>query len=137
MKFPEQLVVDQLRNSAWVANAVDDRIYPVVAPASASIPFAVWRRQSTQREMTLGGPLGMPSVGIVVDIYAMTYGEARDIGDRFREVLDGWHGQMGDYINVSLVALQAESDGFVQLAGGELPPVYSITQNWSILWQSE
>jgi hypothetical protein len=38
---------------------------------------------------------------------------------------------------VSIVSLQSESDGFVQLAGGDLPPVYSVTQTYSILWQSE
>lgn len=137
MKYPEQLVFDQLRNSARVAEVVDDRIYPVIAPASAAIPFAVWRRQGVQREMTMGGPLGMPSVSVSVEIYGETYGQAREIGDRFREVLDGWRGGMGDYVHVSLVMLQAESDGFVQLAGGEVPPVYSVSQTWSILWQTE
>lgn len=137
MKFAEQLVVDQLRNSARVAEVIDDRIYPVIAPASAQVPFAVWRRLSVQRDMTLSGPLGMPNVSMAVDIYASTYAAARDIADRFREVLDGWRGGMGDYIHVSLVTLTAESDGFIQLAGGELPPVYNCNQTWSILWQSE
>lgn len=137
MKFPEQLVIDQLRASSRVAEVIDDRIYPVIAPASAPVPFAVWRRTGVQRDMTLGGPLGMPNVSIAIDIYAVTYAAARDIGDRFREVLDGWTGGMGDYIHVSLVSLNMESDGFIQLAGGELPPVYNVSQSWSILWQSE
>lgn len=137
MKFAEQLVVDQLENDAAVAEILDGRIYPVIAPASVSMPFMVWRRVAVQREMTLGGPLGMPTITLVVDLYATTYAQARDAADRCRAVLDGWCGGMGDYIHVSLVRLQTESDGFVQLAGGEMPPIYNVTQTWSILWQSE
>jgi hypothetical protein len=33
------------------------------------------------------------------------------------------------------VSLDGESDGFVQLAGGDAPPVYSVTLTFSILWK--
>jgi hypothetical protein len=33
------------------------------------------------------------------------------------------------------VALVNESDGFVQLAGGDLPSIYAVTQTYTILWQ--
>lgn len=137
MKSPEQLVMDQLENSPHVADLLGDRIYPVIAPASASLPFAAWRRVGVQREMTLSGPTGMPTVTLSLDIYAETYTAVRDIADRCREVLHGFTGGVGNYIHVALVSCLNESDGFVQLAGGELPPVYSVTQTYTILWSSE
>jgi hypothetical protein len=38
-------------------------------------------------------------------------------------------------VEVKNVSLQNEADGFVQLAGGDLPPVYSVSQTYAILWQ--
>jgi len=136
-KIPEQLVIDQLENDPDVATLLGDRIFPVIAPASAALPFATWRRQGVTRESTLSGPLGMPVVSLALDIYAESYAAVRHIADRVRAVLDGFRGGYGNYIHVSIVSIQGESDGFVQLAGGDLPPVYSVTQTYSILWQSE
>ena len=136
-KIPEQLVIDQLENDPGVAALIADRVYPVIAPASAALPFATWRRQSVTREMTLGGPLGMPTVSLALDIYAESYAAVREIADRVRAVLDGFSGGTGNYLRVSIVSIQSESDGFVQLAGGDLPHVYSVTQTYNVLWQSE
>ena len=136
-RSPEQAVIDQLENSPLVAQALGDRIYPVIAPASAALPFATWRRVSVQREMTLGGPSGMPTVTLAVDIFGETYEAVRHAADHVREVLDGFRGGVGNSFHVAIVSLQNESDGFVQLAGGELPPVYSVTQTYTILWGFE
>ena len=35
---------------------------------------------------------------------------------------------------VNNVSLDNEADGFVQLAGGDVPPVYSVTQTYSVMW---
>ena len=110
-------------------------MYPVIAPASAAIPFVTWRRQAVQREATLSGPSGIATVTLAVDMYATTYEGVRELADRCRAVLDGFSGALGNWISVRNVSLLSESDGFVQLAGGELPAVYSVTQTYTILWQ--
>jgi hypothetical protein len=66
-------------------------------------------------------------------IYAATYEVARQAADAFRAVLDGYAGTM-DNVNVQSVALEQESDDFVQLAGADLPPVYSVTQTYALAW---
>jgi hypothetical protein len=114
---------------------VGDRVYPVIAPASAAIPVVTWRRQAVQREATLSGPSGIATVTLAVDMYATTYEGVRELADRCRAVLDGFNGALGNWISVRNVSLLSESDGFVQLAGGELPAVYSVTQTYTILWQ--
>jgi hypothetical protein len=135
MKSPEAFVGTVLTGDPRVAGIIADRVFPVLAPASAAIPFAVWRRQAVNREQTLGGPVGLPTVTLSLDMYAETYEAVRDLADACREALDGWGGSLGNSISVRLVSLLNESDGFVQLAGGDLPPVYSVTQTYTILWQ--
>ena len=135
VKTPERLLADELKNSPAVAELIGDRIYPVIAPASAAIPFATWRRAGVQREMTLAGPSGMPTVSLQFDLYAETYEAVRELADRCRAVLDGWGGGLGNWISVRNVSLIGESDGFVSLAGGDLPPVYQVTQTYTVLWQ--
>ena len=137
VKSPEQALVDQLENDASVAQLLRDRIYTVIAPASASLPFATWRRQAVQLEMTLSGPSGMPTVTVALDIFGTTYQGVREIADRCRAVLNGFTGGVGNSYTVSLVSMLNESDGFVQLAGGDLPPVYSVTQTYQLLWGFE
>lgn len=135
LKSPEKTVADALLADPDVSAIVGDRIYPVLAPETASLPFATWRRQAVQRESSLSGPIGMPVVTLALELYAATYYAARELADRCRRKLDGWHTDVGSSVSVRHVELQNESDGFVQLAGGDLPPVYAVTQTYTILWQ--
>lgn len=135
LKSPEQAAARALIANPAVAMILGQRIWPVIAPASASLPFATWRRTAVTRSQGLAGPIGATSVQIAMDVFATTYEEAREAADRIRLVLDGWGGQVSEYVSVRNVSLDTESDGFVQLAGGDLPPVYQVTQSYSILWQ--
>jgi len=135
LKSPEQALSRRLIADPAVAMLVATRIYPVIAPASASLPFVTWRRSGVQRQATLAGPMGMPEVLLAVDIYAVTYEAVRDIADRVRACLDGCGGVLAGSVLVENVTLENEADGFAQLAGGDMPPVYSVTQTYSILWQ--
>lgn len=135
LKSPEKAAARAIAADPAVAALLGERIWPVIAPQSASLPFATWRRTGVQRSQTLSGPMGMATVVLAVDVFSTTYEEARDIADRVRSVLDGWGGAVSEYVSVRNVSLDSESDGFVQLAGGDLPPVYQVTQSYSILWQ--
>jgi hypothetical protein len=55
------------------------------------------------------------------------------VADTFRSVLDGYGGTLNN-VEVQNASLEQESDDFVQLAGAELPPVYSVTQNYALTW---
>lgn len=135
LKSPEQAAARALAADPAVALILGQRIWPVIAPASASLPFATWRRTSVTRSQGLSGPIGATTVQLAVDVFSTTYEEAREAGDRIRSVLDGWGGVVSEYVSVRNVTLDGESDGFVQLAGGDLPAVYQVTQTYSILWQ--
>lgn len=133
-KSPEAVVRNRLVTTAAVSALIGSRVYPVIAPASAALPFATWRRLAVTRQHSLRGPIGTPSVSLSIDIFAETYEQARDIADQCRASLDGWGGTFENTV-VKNVSLDNESDGFAQLAGGDLPPVYTVSQTYVILWQ--
>ena len=133
LKSPEAVLRTALVGTTAVSSLVSSRIYPVLAPASAALPFVTWRRSGIDREQTLGGPMGMPRVSVEYSIYGTTYEEARQVADAMRRVLDGYGGT-SDNTEVKQASLEDESDDFVQLAGADLPPVYQVTQRYDVWW---
>ena len=134
LKSPETVLRTALVGTTAFTSLVSSRIYPVLAPASAAMPFVTWRRTGIDREQTLGAPMGMPRVTVEYSIYGTTYENAREIADAMRVVLDGYGGTNGT-TTVNQTSLENESDDFVTLAGADLPPVYQITQTYDVWWQ--
>lgn len=134
LKSPEAVLRSALVANSAVAALVGSRIYPIIAPATAVLPFITWRRSGIQREQTLSGPMGTPTVTVELNMYGTTYEEARDMADKVRRVLDGYGGT-ADNTTVNHAALTNESDGFETLAGADLPIVYQVTQTYDVLWQ--
>lgn len=134
LKSPEAVLLRALLASPAVAMLMGRRVYAVMAPQSATYPFATYRRNAIEREQTLGNPMGVPRVSVELQIYGGTYEQARQAADAIRSVLDGYGGSaLG--CTVSQVSLEQESDDFVALAGGDLPPAYQITQSYDVWWQ--
>jgi hypothetical protein len=134
LKSPESVLRTQLVGNQAVSALVGSRVYPLLAPADASLPFITWRRSGIIRQHSLGGPIGTPTVSVEFQIYAATYNAARDLADKARLCLDGYGGTV-DTVEVKHVMLDQEYDGFVQLAGSELPPVYTVVQTYNAIWQ--
>jgi hypothetical protein len=134
LKSPEQALSRVLVTDPAVALLVGHRVYPLIAPATADLPFVTWRRTAVQREQSMGGPTGATKVLATLEIYAETYEAVRDLADKVRLCLDGYGGQSADSVLTNNVSLEQETDGFVQLAGSETPPVYSVTQTYSVMW---
>lgn len=134
MKSPEAVLRSALVASPAVSALVGSRVYPLLAPKTASLPFITWRRAGITREHTLAGPMGMPNVSLEVQSLAGTYEDVRELADRVRLVLDGY-GATVNNVEVKHVSLENEADDFVQLAGGDLPPVYQVTQTFNVIWQ--
>jgi hypothetical protein len=134
MKSPEAVLRAALVANSTVAGLIGSRVYPLVAPAAASMPFVTWRRMGIQRTQTLGSPLGTPKLTLEFSIYGSTYDQAREVADAMRLVLDGYGGTANN-TEVKQASLENESDDFVSLGGAELPPAYQITQVYDVLWQ--
>lgn len=134
MKSPEAVLRNALVTTTAVSAIVGSRVFPVIAPATAALPYITYRRASVQRTQSLSGPIGVPTVTVELDVVAATYEAARGLADKCRQVLDGYGGTF-DNTEVKHVSLENESDGFIQLSGGELPLVYSVQQLYNTLWQ--
>ena len=133
-KSPETVIRNALVSDADFTLLAAHRVYPNIAPADASLPFAIWRRSGVRREQTLSNPLGVPTVSIDIQIYAETYYAARKLADAARSILDGFTGSF-DNTEVSLCRLGSESDGIAAIDGSEVPNAYLITQEYEVLWQ--
>lgn len=134
MKSPESVLRSALVANNAVATLIGTRIYPVIAPATATLPFVTWRRVAVRRQQTLAAPMGMPVTSVEYSIFGLTYEQARDVADAMRAVLDGYGGSANN-TEVKQTSLEQESDDFVTLAGAELPPAYQITQQYDVWWQ--
>lgn len=134
MKSPEAVLRSALVASTAVTSLVSARIYPVLAPATAALPFVTWRRVAIRRQQTLGGPSGMPVTSVEYSIFGTTYEQAREVADAMRSVLDGYGGTANN-TEVKQTSLEQESDDFVTLGGAELPPAFQITQQYDVFWQ--
>lgn len=135
-KSPERVLYRRLVTSPLFAAKAGFGVYPVLAPYSAPVPFVVYERTGIERNATLGsiGAVGVPLVTVSLTIYGVSYFQCRELADICRDALDGWGGTSYG-IEVKRVTLDLESDGLAQLDGGELPPVYQVTQSYDILWQ--
>lgn len=133
-KSPEQVLRTALLGNGTVSNFIGSRIFPVLAPASAALPFVTYRRTGIIREQTLGGPMGVPRVTVDFAVYAATYEQARQVADAMRAVLDGYAG-IAHNTQVRHTALENEFDDFVTLTGADLPPVYQVTLSFDCSWQ--
>jgi hypothetical protein len=136
LKSPEAVLRSALVGDTSVTAIIGSRIYPVLAPASAALPFVTWRRSGIERGQTLSGPVGLPRVSVEYSIYGATYEQARSAADAMRVVLDGYGGT-ADNTTVRQTSLEDESDDFVTLAGADLPPVYQVTQRYDLWWTEE
>lgn len=134
MKSPEAVLRAALVANNAVTTLIGTRVYPVLAPASASLPFVTWRRVAVRRQQTLAAPMGMPVTSIEYSIFGTTYEQAREVADAMRAVLDGYGGTSNN-TEVKQTSLEQESDDFVTLGGAELPPAYQITQQYDVWWK--
>jgi hypothetical protein len=133
MSYAEVEIRSTVLANSNISAIIGTRFYPVLAPASASLPFVVFRRTGTEREQTLANPLGVPRTTLEIVSYSETYEEARNISDLVRQVLDGYSGDPETTV-IGQVSLENEQDGFINL-GADLIPIFQVAQTYDIWWQ--
>jgi len=133
VKSPEAALRTALVGATAVTTLIGTRIYPVIAPAEANLPFVTWRRVQIQRQQTLANPMGVPRVTIDYSIFGATYDQARRVSDAMRVVLDGYRATVDNTV-IQFASVENESDDFVTLTGAELPPAYQITLTVDTWW---
>lgn len=133
MKYPEQIMCRELSATPAVARHLGFRLYPLIAPTSARLPFAVYRRNSVTREQTIGLPPGVPRVDVSLMLFAASYSSVREIADACRAKLDHLR-VTSQGVQLTNVTIEDETEDIVQLEGGDLPPAWQVTLRLSIQW---
>lgn len=130
--------VDSLRTllieDANVTERFESRVYPLISPTTAQRPYIIYRRSTINREQSLSGPVGHPRVFVEFTVYADTYEGALDAADVVRSSLDGRSAVVGE-VFIQNVWVDDESDDYVQLAGSEMPPLYSVSLVFGVIWK--
>ena len=133
MKYPEQVICRALSATPAVARHLGFRLFPMIVPTSAPLPFGTYQRSGVQREQTIGLPPGVPKVNLDINLYAASYAVIRELADACRERLD--HLDITSQgVSVSNVTIEDESEDIVQLEGGDLPPAWQVTFRLSVQW---
>jgi hypothetical protein len=121
--------------AAYLAG-VPDRVYPLVIPqkvpgGAAQVPCVVYAYQSIDRQTTYCGVSGLARATMMLDCYATTYDEARDLAAAVFAVLTDFRGMLGGVTAVRTATLETELD----LEDPE-PGLYRVMQTWTI-WYEE
>jgi len=88
--------------------SAESRIYPRL-PQGVTLPAIRYQRISTERTLSLTGPVGVNNGTVQVDCRADSYSEAKDLADEVRGILHGYSGTWGT-LTARLVNLETESD---------------------------
>lgn len=83
----ESTLYSTLTTNNGVTALLGTRIYPVQAPASATLPYAVYQRVSTEITNTLAGDAGLDWVTIQVTSWSASYDEAISCATAVRSAL--------------------------------------------------
>lgn len=133
MSYPEKVLRSSLVSDATLSGSIGSRVYPMIAPQSATLPWICFRRTGIARERTMAGSMGTPTVSVEFTTFAETYEEARDIADQVRVILDGFTGTQ-DNVVIQQTSLESEADDFVQIGSDSLP-VFQVSQTFDVFWQ--
>jgi hypothetical protein len=68
--------------------AVSNKVYPIVAPESATRPFVVYRKLSEEALMTLGGRHGMSHFVFAFECWGANYLEAINLAAAVRTAIE-------------------------------------------------
>ena len=133
MKYPEQIICRKLTQTPAIARHLGFRLYPMLVPSSASLPFATYQRTGVQRDQTIGLPPGVPRVHMVLNFFAGSYSVVRELADAARAALDHWNASLLG-VTITNVTIETETEDMVDLEGGDLPPAWHVTMNLTVQW---
>ena len=133
MKYPELAIRRALTADPAFARLVGFRLFPMIVPTSAQMPFSTYQRTSVSRLNSINSPPGVPTVNVDVAFFAERYSEVREVADAARVVLDHLS-TSSQGVTVSNVTIEDESEDMVQLEGGDIPPAWQITMTLSVQW---
>jgi hypothetical protein len=107
------------------------RFFPQIVKGNVSLPFAVYSRVSVKRHPKSTGSTGFCTTVVRITSFAQEYGDACDLANQFRIVLDGKQGSIGAE-GIDSCRLTDESDSIdpVEFAQNDAP--FFVSQDYQI-----
>lgn len=84
----DSAIYGKLTGTAGISNLVSTRVYPVLAPAGASMPAITYQRISTVEYTSHDGPSGLVRARYEIVAWSSTNVAARTLADLIRVTLD-------------------------------------------------
>jgi hypothetical protein len=77
-----------LTTDADIKRIVNTRVYPVVMPQDVTLPAVSYQRMSASPLNTLNGYAGMKNAHVVINSWARTYDEAKELAGHVHTAMD-------------------------------------------------
>ena len=129
MAYVEQWLSAEL--SALTAPA-----FPLTAPQGQSLPIVIYKRTGTSRERTLANAIGLPVASFEINIYSLTYAEAKSLSEEIRSALDEYVGTNAGVV-VERSTMTDESDDIDLPSDGQSKPIYIVALNFEVRFQED
>lgn len=129
MAYVEQWLSAEL--SALTAPA-----FPLTAPQGQALPIVIYRRTGTSRERTLANAIGLPVASFEINIYSLTYAEAKSISEEIRSALDEYVGSNAGVV-IERSTMTDESDDIDLPTDGQSKPIYIVALNFEVRFQED
>ena len=129
MAYVEQWLSAEL--SALTAPA-----FPLTAPQGQALPIVIYKRTGTSRERTLANAIGLPVASFEINIYSLTYAEAKSLSEEIRSALDEYVGTNAGVV-VERSTMSDESDDFDLPTDGQSKPIYIVALNFEVRFQED
>ena len=133
----ESALYSHLSNKASITALVSTRIYPQVAPDTASYPFIVYSVISEGHEHSMSGASGLASVTMQIDAWASTVASRVALSEAIRNALDGFRGDMGtENLSIRSCFLESRSNFFEPKTDGKETPDHRASLDF-LIWHFE
>ena len=129
MAYVEQWLSAEL--SALTAPA-----FPLTAPQGQALPIVIYKRTGTSRERTLANAIGLPVASFEINVYSLTYAEAKSLSEEIRSALDEYVGTNAGVV-VERSNMTDESDDIVLPNEGQSKPIYIVSLNFEVRFQED
>ena len=127
MAYVEQWLSAEL--SALTAPA-----FPLTAPQGQALPIVIYKRTGTSRERTLANAIGLPVASFEINVYSLTYAEAKSLSEEIRSALDEYVGTNAGVV-VERSTMTDESDDIDLPTDGQSKPIYIVALNFEVRFQ--
>ncbi len=117
-------------------SALSAPAFPLTAPQGQSLPIVIYKRTGTSRERTLANAIGLPVASFEINVYSLTYAEAKSISEEIRSALDEYVGTNAGVV-VERSTMTDESDDIDLPTDGQSKPIYIVALDFEVRFQED